>query len=291
MSRADHIDRHGTLEHYAAVKERLVAGVPTGGTAIVGVDDSIARRHGRPARARRQDRSCGFRFAGRCATVSIVGRRQDRSARRAAGSDDREAPGDRIVARGPQRAERGLRGGRRCWRWDSKPRRFRQGLRSFSRACAPHGGGRAQGHACFSSTIRRRPTPIPPRARSRVSTDIYWIAGGKPKTGGIRSLAEFFPRIRKAYLIGEAAADFAATLDGKVTHEIAGTLDKAVAAAARDAQASSVKEPVVLLSPACASFDQFREFRGARGRVPGTGARAAESAVIASESSQMLIAS
>ena len=38
--------------------------------------------------------------------------------------------------------------------------------------------------------------------------DIFWIAGGKPKTGGIASLAEFFPRIRKAYLIGEAAPGF-----------------------------------------------------------------------------------
>ena len=68
--------------------------------------------------------------------------------------------------------------------------------------------------------------------------DIFWIAGGKPKTGGITPLAEFFPRIRKAYLIGEAAADFAQTLDGKVPYEIAGTLDRAVAAAARDAAAS-----------------------------------------------------
>ena len=46
--------------------------------------------------------------------------------------------------------------------------------------------------------------------------DMFWIAGGKPKTGGITSLADFFPRIRKAYLIGEAATEFAATLDGKV---------------------------------------------------------------------------
>ena len=60
--------------------------------------------------------------------------------------------------------------------------------------------------------------------------DIFWIAGGKPKTGGITSLAGFFPRIRKAYLIGEAAKDFAATLDGKVPHEIVGMLDRAVAA-------------------------------------------------------------
>jgi len=90
--------------------------------------------------------------------------------------------------------------------------------------------------------------------------DIFWIAGGRPKTGGIGSLAEFFPRIRKAYLIGEAAADFASDLEGKVPHVIAGTLDRALALAARDAEATDVKEPVVLLSPACASFDQFRNF-------------------------------
>ena len=91
-------------------------------------------------------------------------------------------------------------------------------------------------------------------------SDIFWIAGGKPKTGGIASLAEFFPRIRKAYLIGEAAADFAKTLDGKVPYEIDGVLAAAVAAAARDAAASGLKEPVVLLSPACASFDQYPNF-------------------------------
>jgi UDP-N-acetylmuramoylalanine--D-glutamate ligase len=98
--------------------------------------------------------------------------------------------------------------------------------------------------------------------------DMFWIAGGRPKTGGITSLAPFFPRIRKAYLIGEAATQFAATLDGHVAYEIAGTLDRAVAAAARDAEASSLTEPVVLLSPACASFDQYRNFevRGDRFR-------------------------
>src|SRR5262249_2177688 len=55
--------------------------------------------------------------------------------------------------------------------------------------------------------------------------DVFWIAGGKPKTGGIVSLAEFFPRMRKAYLIGEAAQEFATTLDGKVAHAVVGTLD------------------------------------------------------------------
>ncbi len=62
--------------------------------------------------------------------------------------------------------------------------------------------------------------------------DIFWIAGGKPKTGGLSTLTGFFPRIRKAYLIGEAAAGFAAELEGHVPHVVAGTLDRAVALAA-----------------------------------------------------------
>ena len=80
------------------------------------------------------------------------------------------------------------------------------------------------------------------------------------KIGGITTLAPFFPRIRKAYLIGAAAEDFAATLGGKVDHIITGTLDRAVAEAARDAETSGLDRPVVLLSPACASYDQFQNF-------------------------------
>jgi UDP-N-acetylmuramoylalanine--D-glutamate ligase len=94
--------------------------------------------------------------------------------------------------------------------------------------------------------------------------DIFWIAGGRPKAGGIESLVPHFARIRKAYLIGEAANEFARTLDGRVTYEIATTLDHAVNSAAADARLASVSAPIVLLSPACASFDQFRDFE-ARG--------------------------
>jgi len=90
--------------------------------------------------------------------------------------------------------------------------------------------------------------------------DIFWIAGGRAKEGGIESLAGHFPRVRKVYLIGEAAKDFSRTLEGRVPFEIAGTLDAAVASAYAEAMRSQVAAPVVLLSPACASFDQFRDF-------------------------------
>ncbi|WP_299173126.1 UDP-N-acetylmuramoyl-L-alanine--D-glutamate ligase [uncultured Brevundimonas sp.] len=91
---------------------------------------------------------------------------------------------------------------------------------------------------------------------------VFWIAGGKPKDGGIDDLTDLFPRIAKAYLIGEAAEAFAATLGangGDTPHLIAKTMDAAVAAAAADA-ASAGGDQIVLLSPACASFDQYPDF-------------------------------
>jgi UDP-N-acetylmuramoylalanine--D-glutamate ligase len=112
--------------------------------------------------------------------------------------------------------------------------------------------------------------------------DVFWILGGKPKAGGIGSLAPHFGGVSKAYLIGEATDEFASSLDGKVAFERSGTLNEAVWAAARDAQLSDGAEPVVLLSPACASYDQFRNFevrgdsfRGLVASLPGIVMRAA----------------
>ena len=97
---------------------------------------------------------------------------------------------------------------------------------------------------------------------------IFWILGGKPKEGGIAPLAPYFGRIAKAYLIGAASDEFAATLEGKVPYERSGTLDIAIASAVRDAENAKFQEPVILLSPSCASFDQFPNFevRGQRFR-------------------------
>lgn len=108
--------------------------------------------------------------------------------------------------------------------------------------------------------------------------NIYWILGGKPKEGGIDGLDPWYGRIKKAFLIGSAANEFAATLNGQLPYEQCGTLDvatrRALDCARADAKAdkagrpagndNNAPAPVILLSPACASFDQFTSFE-ARG--------------------------
>jgi UDP-N-acetylmuramoylalanine--D-glutamate ligase len=89
---------------------------------------------------------------------------------------------------------------------------------------------------------------------------IYWIAGGLAKAGGIEPLKPLFGNVVRTYLIGQATEDFAATLAGSMPFEKSGTLDKAVVSALRDARADGRKDAVVLLSPACASFDQYPNF-------------------------------
>ena len=102
----------------------------------------------------------------------------------------------------------------------------------------------------------------------RCYQNIYWIAGGVAKEGGIASLAPLFPRIRYAFLIGESADDFADKLEGKVAYDLYEDLETAIEDAGRRALAEKLPGAVVLLSPACASFDMFKNFeeRGDRFR-------------------------
>jgi UDP-N-acetylmuramoylalanine--D-glutamate ligase len=97
---------------------------------------------------------------------------------------------------------------------------------------------------------------------------VFWIIGGRAKEGGIEPLRPLFGKVVKAYLIGEASELFARTIGNVFPYESCGSLESAVPAAALDAEASGLAEPVVLLSPACASFDQFPDFekRGDRFR-------------------------
>jgi UDP-N-acetylmuramoylalanine--D-glutamate ligase len=257
----DHLDRHGTMDNYAAVKERLIAGVRPDGTAIVGVDDNrcqaIADRAARGGRrvvrvSVRQPLAYGIYVdaerileatggtAQEVAQLGNIGSLRGRHNAQNAACAVAAALAlgiDRGVIQTALRSFPGL-----AHRMEEVGRKDRVLFINDSKAT--NADSTAQALACFG--------------------DIFWIAGGKPKTGGIAPLAGFFPRIRKAYLIGAAAEEFARTLNGKVDHVMAGTLDRAVEEAARDAAASGRDRPVVLLSPACASYDQFENFE-ARG--------------------------
>ncbi|UGV25755.1 UDP-N-acetylmuramoyl-L-alanine--D-glutamate ligase [Rhodopseudomonas boonkerdii] len=261
----DHIDRHGTLEHYAAVKERLVAGVQMNGTAIVGVDDSWCSK-----------------IADRLAQA---GKRVLRISVEHPLADGLTIDGSRIVenAGGAQSvivdlanigSLRGLHNAQNAAAASAAVRALgvsldvlQKGLRSFPGLAHRMEQVGYLGTTLFVNDSKGTNADAAAKALSSF-TDIFWIAGGKAKEGGIAPLAGFFPGIRKAYLIGDAANDFSRTLEGKVPYEISVTLDVAVANAARDAAEAGLAAPVVLLSPACASFDQFRNFeiRGDRFR-------------------------
>jgi UDP-N-acetylmuramoylalanine--D-glutamate ligase len=253
----DHLDRHGTLAHYAAVKERLVAGVQEQGTAIVGVDDDWCE-----AAADRIERA-----GKRVLRVSVRRPLADglyveaEQIMQAAGGDARAIAqlGAIRSLRGTHNAQNAACATGAALALGLTPAAIQEGLRSFPGLAHRMEEIGRKGRVVFVNDSKATNADSAARALACYS-DVFWIAGGKPKTGGIASLAGFFPRIRKAYLIGEAAAGFASELDGQVPHVVAGTLDQAVALAARDAEAADAEEPVVLLSPACASFDQYRNF-------------------------------
>ncbi len=253
----DHLDRHGTLAHYAAVKERLVAGVQEDGTAIVAVDD--------PWCAAAADR---IEQAGkRLARVSVRRSLHDglyvegESIMQAAGGTARTIAGIAGIGslRGVHNAQNAACAAAAALALGLSPQAIQQGLVSFPGLAHRMEEVGYRGRVLFVNDSKATNADSAAQALACFS-HIFWIAGGRAKTGGIASLARFFPRTRKAYLIGEAATDFAAELQGRVPHVIAGTLERAVELAAADAEASDVAEPVVLLSPACASFDQYRNF-------------------------------
>jgi UDP-N-acetylmuramoylalanine--D-glutamate ligase len=115
------------------------------------------------------------------------------------------------------------------------------GVRFINDSKATNADAAAQALACY------------PRVR--------WILGGVAKDGGIDSLARFFPRVEKAYLIGEAGPSFGAVLQrAKVATANAGDMAHAVSMAFEDARSSGRTDEIVLLAPACASFDQYGDF-------------------------------
>ena len=252
----DHLDRHGDMEHYASVKARMFAKQRDGQTALVSVDDTWSaavadKVHGGPDLRR----------------VSVM-----------RGLDNGISAQDGIL--------RDMRNGAVSAEIDMRAMPALRGRHNWQNACMAYGAARAFGVAADVITKAMNSFPGLAHRMQQIATggavafvndskatnadaaekalasytNIFWIAGGISKTGGIEPLSPYFDQISKAYLIGVASDEFAKVLDGKVHYEKCETLARAVQAAARDAVLSGKPDPVVLLSPACASFDQYKNF-------------------------------
>jgi UDP-N-acetylmuramoylalanine--D-glutamate ligase len=269
----DHLDRHGTMENYAAVKARMFARQGSGDTVLCGVDDVWCAAIARQAVA--------------------------------TGADVRPVSVTTLLADGisaPDGILRDRRSGEPAAEIDLRAMPALRGRHNWQNACMAYGAARALGvpvraiadaMQSFPGLAHRmqqvgRVGPVifvndskatnADAAEKALSSfdNIYWILGGIAKSGGIESLKPLFGRVARAYLIGQAAESFSAEIGGAIPTEICATLDRAVAAALRDAAVSDRPGAVVLLSPACASFDQYPNFevRGdafveAVSRLPG----------------------
>lgn len=251
----DHLDRHGTMEHYARVKETLVEKADV---TIIGVDDDYCR-----AIATRRETSGRpmMRISTDLGLPEGIFREGTRIIMNK-GSARREIADLNGVTslRGAHNAQNAAAAIAASIALGLTDEEIRRGLRSFpGLAHRLEMVGRI-GRAVAVNDSKATNADATEKALAAFPGGIFWIVGGRPKAGGIASLKPYFPRIERAYLIGEAAEQFADALDGQVSYTFAETMDRAVDLAAKDATYSMAAEPVILLSPACASFDQYRNF-------------------------------
>ena len=253
----DHLDRHGTMEEYAAIKARMIE---WSDVAIVGVDDKFSRAVA--------DAKAAVQISARGPVANGV-YVQDQALWRC----EHGAKPEKLASVAGIGSLRGAHNGQNAAAAVAAALQLNVALPVIAAALKTFPGlpHRMEEVARLGKTQfinDSKATNADSAEKALLSfDDIFWIIGGKAKDGGIASLAPLFPRVRKAYLIGAASAEFACQLGG-IRHEFCGTLDVAAKSAARDAAASACARPVVLLSPACASYDQFAHFeeRGDRFR-------------------------
>jgi UDP-N-acetylmuramoylalanine--D-glutamate ligase len=260
----DHLDRHGTMENYAAIKERLVAGSET---ALVGVDDAPSRAIAERLKAHDRPRVVTISAEPSPASDIYIEHRKIYLRRRGA-IDGLADLSEASALRGAHNGQNAAFACAVAQALDVSTGAMQRGVDTFpGLAHRMEQVGRI-GRTLFVNDSKATNADATEKALLSFS-DIFWILGGKAKEGGIEPLQPLFSRIAKAYLIGASSDAFAATLKGHVEFERCGVLEAAVKAAARDASLSQAKEPIVLLSPACASYDQFANFeaRGDRFRA------------------------
>ncbi len=276
----DHLDRHGGMEGYVAAKQRIFQAQGPEALALVGVDEAWGQGTATDLRARERrictvSTSAHPRGGGdpvRAVSTTLAESQQPKNwVPASAGMSGIEAAPGVLTADGDGLAD--LSAAR------SLPGRHNAQNAAFAYAAARALGvsheAAVEGLLTFPGLAHRmeavgRLGPIrfindskgtnADAARQALASypSVFWIAGGRAKEGGIEALRDLFPHIAKAYLIGEAADAFAETL-GDTPHVVAHVMERAVEMAAADA-AKAGGEQVVLLSPACASFDQFPDF-------------------------------
>lgn len=231
---SDHLDRHGDMAGYAEAKANLFARPRGLATAICGADDEWSRAIGEKAAAN------GFHFQ----VISVPRTGPLTEIKTLPGSHNwQNAEAARLACHTLGLDEAQILAGLNSYPGLDHRQQLvgtTQDIHFVNDSKATNADATAKALGCYNN--------------------IYWIIGGKPKPGGLAGLEEFMPRIRHAFLIGEATEEFAAWLNGKITYERCGELATATACAFATALAEGHKDAVVLLSPACASFDQFRSF-------------------------------
>jgi UDP-N-acetylmuramoylalanine--D-glutamate ligase len=258
----DHLERHGGMAGYVRAKRRILRNQQANQGAVIGVDDTygsetvdILRRAG------------GRRVIPISARTPVAGGVFVREGRLLDATD------------GPPREVADLREhasliGEHNWQNAAAAFAVLRAL-GIEAAVAAEGIAHFRGLAHRMETVAEvdgiryvndsKATNAAAAARSLASyDDIYWIAGGRAKAGGIDGIGSELDRVRQAFLIGEAAESFAVSLRGRVEVTVSGDLETALADAGRAARRNGGGRPVVLLAPACASFDQFTSFE-ARG--------------------------
>lgn len=252
----DHLDRHGGMGGYFAAKRRLfIEGGPD--RAVIGVDEIEGRFL---ANQIRQDKT-GDPVIAISSGRKLQGDGWSVFARKGFLSEWRKG---RQMASIDLRDIRGLPGAHNhqnacaayavCRSLALAPKAIEAALKTYPglpHRCQVLGEGAG---VLFVNDSKATNVDAAEQALSAFK-NIRWIVGGQAKEGGIAALAPLFDRVKKAYLIGEATTEFASQL-GTTAQAQCETIDNAVAAAVKDAEPGDV----ILLAPACASFDQYPNF-------------------------------